>query len=134
MFPANTRILVLDDMMTMRKIVIKNLKDLGFTDIQDAADGNLGWDILNQSSPPIQLIISDWNMPNCTGLELLKKVRADERMKAVPFVLLTAEAETHQVMEAVKAGVSNYILKPFTPEHIKEKIEQTYKKTAGSAA
>lgn len=134
MFPANTRILVLDDMMTMRKIVIKNLKDLGFTDIQDAADGNLGWEILNQSSPPIQLIISDWNMPNCTGLELLKKVRADERMKSVPFVLLTAEAETHQVMEAVKAGVSNYILKPFTPEHIKEKIEQTYKKTAGSAA
>lgn len=131
MFPPNTRILVLDDMMTMRKVVAKALKELGFTDIQDGADGNIGWEILNSSNPPIQLVISDWNMPNCTGLDLLKKVRADQRFAKIPFVLLTAEAETHQVMAAMQAGVTNYIIKPFTPDTIKEKLTQAYKKVAG---
>lgn len=128
MFPSSTRILILDDMMTMRKVVGKTLKEIGFTDIQDGADGNQGWEILNSSNPPIQLIISDWNMPNCTGLDLLKKVRADERFSKLPFLLLTAEAETHQVMTAMQAGVTNYIIKPFTPDTIKEKLAQAWKK------
>lgn len=130
MFNPNTRILILDDMSTMRKIVTKTLKELGFSDIQEAADGNLGWEILNSSNPPVELIISDWNMPNCTGLELLKKVRMDDRYVKTPFVLLTAEAEAHQVAEAVKQGVSNYIIKPFNAESLKEKLEQTHRKTA----
>ena len=131
MFPVNTRILVLDDMTTLRKLVKKSLNELGFTDIQEAADGNQGWELLNASSPAVQLVISDWNMPNCTGLELLKKVRADARFAKLPFVLLTAEAEAHQVMEALKVGVSNYILKPFNTALVKEKLEQTHKKVAG---
>jgi len=76
--------------MTMRKIVIKNLKELGFIDIQEAADGNLGWAILEATKPPIQVIISDWNMPNCSGLDLVKKVRASPIYAKVPFIMLTA--------------------------------------------
>ena len=132
MFDPKTRILVVDDMMTMRKIVIKNLKELGFTDMQEAADGNQAWAALTAANPPIQLVISDWNMPNCSGLELLKKVRTTAIYAKLPFVLLTAEAEAHQVKEALTAGVSNYIIKPFTAEVLKVKLEQTYKKVSGA--
>lgn len=131
MFDLKSRILVLDDMMTMRKIVIKNLKEMGFTDIQEAADGNLGWTLLESTKPPIQLIISDWNMPNCSGLELVKKVRANATYAKVPFIMLTAEAEAAQVKEALIAGVTNYIIKPFTADTIKLKLEQTHKKVSG---
>ena len=132
MFPPNTRILVCDDMMTMRKIVGKTLKELGFTDIQEAADGAIGWDIITKSNPPIGLVVSDWNMPNCTGLELLKKIRADATHAKIPLILVTAEAEAHQVKEAVMAGVNNYVMKPFTSETLKAKLEQTYKKITGA--
>lgn len=128
MFKNNTRILILDDMSTMRKIVTKALKDLGFVDIQEAVDGNQGWALLEKAVPPIELIISDWNMPNCTGLELLKKVRADQRYGKIPFILLTAEAEASQILDAVKSGVSNYIVKPFSLNTFKEKLEQTHTK------
>lgn len=134
MWKSDARILVIDDMTTMRKVVIKSLKEFGFTDFQEASDGNLGWEVLNQSSPPIQLIISDWNMPNCSGLDLLKKIRSDAKFRNLPFILLTAESESHQVMEAVRSGVSNYIVKPFTPPQLKEKIDQTYKKIYGGKA
>ncbi len=130
MFPASTKILVVDDMLTMRKIVSKGLKDMGFSDIKEAADGNLAWAVMEAPDSQIQLIVSDWNMPNCSGLDFLKKVRADARFKAIPFVLLTAEAEAHQVKEAILAGVSNYITKPFTGDILKAKLEQTFKKVA----
>ena len=130
MFDAKTRVLIVDDMLTMRKIVSKACKDIGFTDLTEAADGQLGWDQLNSAEPPIGLVISDWNMPNCSGLDLLKRVRADSRFKSIPFVLLTAESESHQVAEAVKSGVDNYIVKPFTADTLKQKLEDTYKKTA----
>jgi two-component system chemotaxis response regulator CheY len=126
MFDPKTKILIVDDMFTMRKIVSKVFKDLGFSDMVDAADGNEAWEKISSSS--IQLVVSDWNMPNCTGLDLLKKVRASEQHKNLPFVLLTAEAEGHQVMEALKAGVDNYIIKPFTPNTFKAKLEETFTK------
>jgi two-component system chemotaxis response regulator CheY len=130
MFAPNTRILVLDDMSTMRKIVIKTLKEIGFTDIQEGVDGNVGWTVLESSNPPVQLVISDWNMPNSSGLDLLRKVRTDARFAKLPFVLLTAEAEAHQVKEAIMAGVTEYIIKPFVPDVLKAKLEQAYKKVA----
>lgn len=132
MFDPKTRIVIADDMMTMRKIVIKCLKDLGYTDIQDAADGNLAWELVEKANPPIQLIVSDWNMPNCSGLDFLKKVRANPATAKIPFMMLTAEAEKHQVIEALKAGVTNYCIKPFTPDIFKTKLEETYKKVAGA--
>lgn len=133
MFDPGTRILVVDDMLTMRKIVIKTCKELGFTDIIEAPDGALGWQALTTAKPAVGLIISDWNMPNCSGLELLKRVRGDSRFGKTPFVMVTAEAEQHQIIEAIKAGVSNYVVKPFTPEALKEKLEAVHKKLTGKA-
>jgi two-component system chemotaxis response regulator CheY len=130
MFDLNTRVLIIDDMTTMRKIVSKACKDIGFTDIVEAVDGVKGWEALSSSTPPVGLIISDWNMPNCTGIDLLRRVRADSRFAKLPFILLTAESEGHQVAEAVKAGVDNYIVKPFTPDLLQKKLDETHKKTA----
>lgn len=127
MFSTSTKILVIDDMMTMRKIVKKALASMGYNDIDEAADGQLAWAKINEAAN-FQLIISDWNMPNCSGLDLLKRVRSDSRFKTLPFILLTAEGEGHQVKEAIVAGVDGYVLKPFTPEALKEKMEQTFKK------
>lgn len=131
MFDFSTKILVVDDMLTMRKIVSKSCRDIGFKDITEAADGVIAWDLISNANPAFGLIISDWNMPNCTGLDLLKRVRSDSRFKTMPFVLLTAESEQHQVMEAVKAGVSNYVIKPFTADILKQKLEATHKKLSG---
>ena len=128
MFSPSTKILVVDDMMTMRKLVSKTCKELGFTDIVEAADGALAWEAIQNANPPIGLVISDWNMPNCTGLDLLKRVRGDQRFGKLPFVMVTAEAEQHQIVEAVKSGVSNYVIKPFTGDALKEKLEAVHKK------
>lgn len=130
MFDLKTKILVVDDMSTMRKIVSKILKDIGFTDISEAADGVLAWEAVNSSASPFGLIISDWNMPNCTGIDLLKRVRADQRFKKTPFVLVTAEAEQHQVAAAVTAGVDQYVVKPFSKDQLQTKLESLYKKYA----
>jgi two-component system chemotaxis response regulator CheY len=131
MFPPSTRILILDDMSTMRRAVTKALHDIGFTDIQEAADGIIGWNVLTTSSPGIELIISDWNMPNCDGLNLLKRVRADPKYSQLPFIMLTAQTDITLVNEAYAQGATNYITKPYTTEILKQKMEQTYKKLAG---
>ena len=133
MFDLSTRILVVDDMLTMRKLVGKVCKDIGFTDITEAADGNLAWQALLAANPPIGLIISDWNMPNCSGIDLLRKIRSDQKYGKLPFILVTAEAEQSQIIEAVKAGVSNYVVKPFTADVLKQKLEQVHTKIAAAA-
>src|SRR6478736_2362286 len=101
MFDVKTRVLVVDDMLTMRKLVSKVCKDIGFTDITEAADGAKAWEAIKSANPPIGLVISDWNMPNCTGLDLLKRVRGDSRLKRLPFILVTAESEKAQIVEAL---------------------------------
>ena len=132
MFDPKTHILVVDDMLTMRKLVIKSCKEMGFTEFTEAKDGREAWDKLSTSKPPIGLIISDWNMPNASGLDLLKRVRGETRFKQVPFVLVTAEAEKEQIFAAVKAGVSGYIVKPFTTDILKEKFEAIHSKLSGN--
>ncbi len=134
MFDLKTRVLVIDDMGTMRKIVAKACREVGFSDIIEANDGALGWEALSSSSPPVGIVISDWNMPNCTGVELLKRVRADKRFAKLPFLLVTAEAEQHQILEAVQAGVSSYIVKPFPPGSLKDKLEQVYQNILKAAS
>jgi two-component system chemotaxis response regulator CheY len=128
MYDLNLKVLVVEDMGTMRRLVKKFVLAMGFKQVEDAADGQLAWAKLNEM-PDIGLIISDWNMPNCTGLDLLKRVRADSRFSKVPFFLLTAEGEAEQVKAALGSGVSGYILKPFTYEALLEKLEQTSKKS-----
>lgn len=128
MFATSTRVLIVDDMSTMRKMVRKMCTEMGFTDITEAADGALAWQEISTAKVPFGLIISDWNMPNSTGMDLLKRVRADGRFKQLPFLLVTAESDADQVAEAIKNGVDNYIVKPFTPEILREKLTTIYKK------
>lgn len=128
MFDLNTRVLVVDDMSTMRKLVIKACQQIGFTNFVEAADGALGWEVINGGNPSVGLVISDWNMPNCTGIELLKRVRGDARFKHLPMVLVTAESEKSQIVEAVQAAVSGYVVKPFTPDALKAQLEEAHKR------
>ncbi|MAE73370.1 MAG: hypothetical protein CL675_04695 [Bdellovibrionaceae bacterium] len=127
MFSTDLKVLIVDDMLTMRKIVTKSCRDLGFKNFVEAADGALAWKTLNEN-PDVGLIISDWNMPNMSGLDFLKRVRADSKFAPLPFVLLTAESELEQVKTAVAAGVDNYIVKPFTPSVLQQKLDQVYQK------
>lgn len=122
----NMKVLVVDDFSTMRRIVKNILRQLGFNNILEADDGSTGLDILQKEK--IDLIISDWNMPKMTGLELLKAVRGDDALRDIPFLMVTAEAQQENIIEAVKAGVNNYIVKPFTAETLGKKIEQIYTK------
>ena len=128
MFEPKTKVLVVDDMLTMRKIVTRILRELGFTDVSEAQDGNEAWERIKLGQ--IGLIISDWNMPNCTGLDLLKKVRNDPVFSKIPFLLVTAEAEQGQVSEAIKSGVDQYVVKPFSKDSLKAKLELTHKKVS----
>ena len=120
------KILVVDDFATMRKVVRNLLKQVGYENIVEAEDGVMALKALK--SQKIGLIISDWNMPNMTGLELLIAVRADEDLKTTPFLMVTAEALQDNVITAVKAGVSNYIVKPFTAEVLNDKIKKILEK------
>lgn len=126
MFDPKTKVLVVDDVLPMRKVVTKILRELGFTDVMEAQDGNDAWEKIQKQS--FGLIISDWDMPQCTGIELLKKVRADENTTKIPFILVTAEAEIEQVNEAIKSGVDQYVVKPFSQDGFKSKLAMAYKK------
>ena len=114
MFSPDIKILIVDDMLTMRKLVGKALRDLGFNNISEAKDGALGWEAFSSATPAFDLVISDWNMPVSSGLDFLKRVRGETRFKGTPFLLLTAEAEAAQVTTALAAGASGYVVKPFT--------------------
>jgi two-component system chemotaxis response regulator CheY len=119
---TNLKVLIVDDMNTMRKLVMRACKEMGFADFTEAADGVIAWQAISGSPKPFDLVISDWNMPNCTGLDLLKRVRTDGRFKSTPFVLLTAETEVSQVQDAIAAGVNGYVLKPFTTDSLRTKV------------
>ncbi|MBX3041782.1 MAG: response regulator [Bdellovibrionaceae bacterium] len=131
MFPPETRILVIDDMPSIRELVKNQLRGMGYKNIQEAADGEEGLKVLvqgNSNGSPIQLVISDWNMPKMKGLELLKQVRGVAEWQNLPFVLLTSESEREQVTEAVLAGVSQYIVKPFAAKVFEEKLKTVWAK------
>jgi two-component system, chemotaxis family, chemotaxis protein CheY len=115
-------VLIVDDFLTMRRIVRKILRDLDFQNIIEAEDGSAAVDVLKTNK--VDLIVSDWNMPKMTGLELLKHVRSDDRTKDLPFLMVTAEAQKENIVEAVKARVSNYIVKPFTAATLEEKLSK----------
>jgi two-component system chemotaxis response regulator CheY len=120
------KILVVDDFSTMRRIVKNILRQLNFNTIVEADDGSTALDILQKEK--IDMVVSDWNMPKMTGLELLKAIRSDDALKDIPFLMVTAEAQQENIIEAVKSGVSNYIVKPFTAETLGQKIDQIFKK------
>ena len=116
------RFLVVDDLSTMRRIIKNLLHDLGYANVTEADDGNTALPILQQGA--IDFLITDWNMPGMPGLELLKAVRADAKLKAMPVLMLTAEAKREQIVEAAQAGVNGYVIKPFTAVTLKEKLDK----------
>lgn len=133
MFPPNTKILVVDDMPTIRDLVKNQLKALGFKNIIEASDGEAALSVVMSAASvgvPIELIISDWNMPKMTGLEFLRQIRASDSLGNTPFILLTSESERDQVTEAILAGVSQYIVKPFAAKSFEEKVRSVWNKIA----
>jgi len=115
------KLLVVDDSSTMRRIIKNTLSRLEYEDVLEGEDGVQGWNTLNQN-PDIGMLITDWNMPEMNGLELVKKVRADSRFTDLPIIMVTTEGGKAEVITALKAGVNNYIVKPFTPQVLKEKL------------
>ncbi|WP_132702166.1 chemotaxis response regulator CheY [Reinekea marinisedimentorum] len=125
----NMKILVVDDFSTMRRIVKNLLRDLGFTNTHEADDGTTAWPMLQ--SGDFDFVVTDWNMPGMTGIELLQKIRADERLKGIPVLMVTAEAKRDQIVAAAQAGVNGYVVKPFTAAALKEKIEKIFERVEG---
>ncbi|RLJ71130.1 two-component system chemotaxis response regulator CheY [Hydrogenivirga caldilitoris] len=123
--PTSIKILVVDDMSTMRRIIKTILNQLGYTNIEEAENGKQALAKLKKEK--YDFVVTDWNMPEMDGLSLVKAIRNDEELKHIPILMVTAEAKKENVMEALKAGVNNYIVKPFTPEVLKEKMEKIFK-------
>lgn len=126
MTDQNMKILVVDDFSTMRRIVKNLLRQLGYENIEEAEDGAQAYTKLKSGN--FGFVVSDWNMPNMDGLDLLKKVRSDPDLKNTPILMVTAEAEKEKVITAIQAGVNNYVVKPFTGEMLKEKIDKIFGK------
>ncbi|MDR4502320.1 MAG: chemotaxis response regulator CheY [Nitrospirales bacterium] len=126
MLDTNMKVLVVDDMSTMRRIVKNVLKQIGYSDIAEAENGQDAMAKLKTGG--FGLVVSDWNMPVMPGIELLRNVRADADLKSLPFLMVTAEAQKENIIEAVQAGVSNYVVKPFTAEALQEKLEKIFAK------
>jgi two-component system chemotaxis response regulator CheY len=126
MADKNLKILVVDDFSTMRRIVRNLLKELGYTNVDEAEDGVVALQKLKGNN--FQFVVTDWNMPNMTGIELLRAIRADETLKALPVLMITAEAKKENIIEAAQSGASGYIVKPFTAGTLEEKLNKVFDK------
>jgi len=120
------KILVVDDFSTMRRIIKNLLRDLGFSNTDEADDGNTALPMLQTGK--YDFLVTDWNMPGMTGIELLQHVRADANLKTLPVLMVTAEAKRDQIVAAAQAGVNGYVVKPFTAAVLKEKIEKIFER------
>ena len=125
----NMKILIVDDFSTMRRIIKNLLRDLGFNNTQEADDGQTAWPMLQTRN--FDFLVTDWNMPIMTGIELLEKVRGDESLASLPVLLVTAEAKKEQIVQAAQAGVNGYVVKPFTAITLKEKIDKIFERIDG---
>ena len=120
------QVLVVDDFSTMRRIVKNQLRELGFSNIREADDGSTALDALKAN--PVDFVVTDWNMPGMAGIDLLKAIRADDRFKHLPVLMVTAEAKREQIIAAAQAGVNGYVVKPFTAQALKEKIDRIFER------
>ena len=118
---AKMKILLADDSNTMRRIQKNTLKTIGYEDVVEAADGREAVNAL-KSNPDVNLVLLDWNMPNMTGIEALKAIKADDSTKDIPVIMVTSESEKTKIIEAIQAGAANYVVKPFQADTLKEKI------------
>ncbi len=126
MVDKNMKFLVVDDFSTMRRIVRNLLKELGFTNVDEAEDGVVALQKLRGGN--FEFVVSDWNMPNMTGIELLRNIRADADLKGLPVLMVTAEAKKENIIEAAQAGASGYVVKPFTAATLEEKLNKIFEK------
>jgi two-component system chemotaxis response regulator CheY len=126
MADKNLKILVVDDFSTMRRIVRNLLKELGYTNVDEAEDGVVALQKLKGAN--FQFVVTDWNMPNMTGIELLRAIRADAALKPLPVLMITAEAKKENIIEAAQSGASGYIVKPFTAATLEEKLNKIFEK------
>ncbi|UAA38151.1 chemotaxis response regulator CheY [Paraneptunicella aestuarii] len=122
----NMKILVVDDFSTMRRIIKNLLKDLGFTNVQEADDGSTALPMLQQGD--FDFVVTDWNMPGMQGIDLLRAIRADDNLKHTPVLMVTAEAKKEQIVAAAQAGVNGYVVKPFTAATLKEKLDKIFER------
>ena len=122
----NMKILVVDDFSTMRRIIKNLLRDLGFTNADEADDGNTALPMLQTGK--YDFLVTDWNMPGMTGIDLLRAVRSDDNLKSLPVLMVTAEAKRDQIVAAAQAGVNGYVVKPFTAAVLKEKIDKIFER------
>lgn len=122
------KILVVDDFSTMRRIIKNLLRDLGFTNTAEADDGNTALPMLQNGN--FDFVITDWNMPGMQGIDLLKAIRADDKLKHLPVLMVTAESKREQIIEAAQAGVNGYVVKPFTAVTLEEKINKIFERVA----
>ncbi|WP_109338955.1 chemotaxis response regulator CheY [Saliniradius amylolyticus] len=122
----NMKILVVDDFSTMRRIIKNLLKDLGFTNVQEADDGNTALPMLQQGD--FDFVVTDWNMPGMQGIDLLRAIRSDDNLKHLPVLMVTAEAKKEQIVAAAQAGVNGYVVKPFTAATLKEKLDKIFER------
>jgi two-component system chemotaxis response regulator CheY len=120
----DTRFLVVDDFSTMRRIVRNLLKELGFLNVQEAEDGVEA--LVKLRAETFDFVVSDWNMPNMTGIELLRNIRADAKLKHLPVLMVTAEAKKENIIEAAQAGANGYVVKPFTAATLDEKLKKIF--------
>jgi len=126
MADKNMKFLVVDDFSTMRRILRNLLKELGYTNVEEAEDGVVALQKLKGGN--FQFIVSDWNMPNMTGIQLLQAVRADDSLKHLPVLMVTAEAKKENIIQAAQAGASGYVVKPFTAATLEEKLNKIFEK------
>ena len=126
MVQKNIKILVVDDFPTMRRIIKNLLKDLGYENVDEAEDGLIGLEKLRNGN--FEFVVSDWNMPNLDGLEMLKQIRADANLSSLPVLMVTAEAKKENIIAAAQAGASGYVVKPFTAATLEEKLNKIFEK------
>jgi two-component system chemotaxis response regulator CheY len=127
----NMKILVVDDYSTMRRIIRNLLGDLGYSNITEADDGRTAWPMLQSGN--FDFVVTDWNMPGMTGIDLLTAIRGDARLAKTPVLMVTAEAQRDQIIQAAQAGVNGYVIKPFTAVTLKEKIDKIFQRTGAAA-
>jgi two-component system chemotaxis response regulator CheY len=124
------KILIVDDFSTMRRIIKNLLRELGFSNTEEADDGKTALPMLQSGN--FDLLVTDWNMPGMPGIDLLRAVRADEKLSALPVLMVTAEQKREQIVEAAQAGVNGYIIKPFTAQTLKEKLDRIFERIEGA--
>ncbi|RCU44554.1 MULTISPECIES: chemotaxis response regulator CheY [Corallincola] len=123
---TSMKILIVDDFSTMRRIIKNLLRDLGFNNTHEADDGNTALPMLQGGD--FDFVVTDWNMPGMQGIDLLRAIRADDKLKSLPVLMVTAEAKKEQIIAAAQAGVNGYIVKPFTAATLKEKLDKVFER------